>query len=133
MKKALDIVLKVVLSLILVTPILGLTGLFPPPTQDLYNTPEAFAFIQMMGEGRYISIIMAVVHVVALVCLWTRRTGLAALLILPITVNVVAFHAFLDGGLLTAGAVLGNIMLLINAYFLWQHRREYGPLLAQTS
>ena len=133
MKKALDIVLKVILSLILVTPILGLTGLFPPPTQDLYNTPEAFAFIQMMGEGRYISIIMAVVHVVALVCLWTRRTGLAALLILPITVNVVAFHAFLDGGLLTAGAVLGNIMLLINAYFLWQHRREYAPLLTQTS
>ena len=133
MKKALDIVLKVVLSLILVTPILGLTGLFPPPTQDLYNTPEAFAFIQMMGAGRYISIIMAVVHVVALVCLWTRRTGLAALLILPITVNVVAFHAFLDGGLLTAGAVLGNIMLLINAYFLWQHRREYAPLLTPTS
>ena len=133
MKKALDIVLKVVLSLILVTPILGLTGVFPPPTQDLYNTPEAFAFIQMMAEGRYISIIMAVVHIVALVCLWTRRTGLAALLILPITVNVVAFHAFLDGGLLTPGAVLANIMLLINAYFLWQHRREYAPLLAQTS
>jgi putative oxidoreductase len=133
MKKAIDIVLKVLLSLILVTPILGLTGLFPPPTQDLYNTPEAFAFIQMMTEGKYISIIMAVVHVVALVCLWTRRTGLAALLILPITVNVVAFHAFLDGGLLTAGAVLGNIMLLINAYFLWQHRREYAPLLTQTS
>ena len=133
MRKAIDIVLKVLLSLILITPILGLTGVFPPPTQDLYNTPEAFAFIQMMTEGRYISIIMAVVHVVALVCLWTRRTGLAALLILPITVNVVAFHAFLDGGLLTGGAVLGNIMLLINAYFLWQHRREYGPLLAQTS
>jgi putative oxidoreductase len=132
MKKAIDIVLKVLLSLILVTPILGLTGAFPP-TQDLYNTPEAFAFIQMMTEGRYISIIMAVVHVVALVCLWTRRTGLAALLILPITVNVVAFHAFLDGGLLTGGAVLGNIMLLINAYFLWQHRREYAPLLTQTS
>ncbi|RPI63614.1 MAG: hypothetical protein EHM50_02015 [Lysobacterales bacterium] len=76
---------------------------------------------------------MAVVHVLALVCLWTRRTALAALLILPITVNVVAFHAFLDGGLLTGGAVLGNIMLLINAYFLWQHRREYAPLLAPAS
>ncbi len=107
--------------------------MFPPPTQDLYNTPEAFAFIQTITEGRYISIIMVVVHVIALVCLWTRRTALAALLILPITVNVVAFHAFLDGGLLTGGAVLGNIMLLINAYFLWQHRREYAPLLARTS
>jgi hypothetical protein len=39
----------------------------------------------------------------------------------------------LDGGLLTSGAILGNIMLLINAYFLWQHRREYAALLAQTS
>jgi hypothetical protein len=72
------------------------------------------------------------VHAVALVFLWTRRTALAALLILPITVNVVAFHAFLDGGLLTPGAILGNVMLLINVYFLWQHRRVYTPLLAQT-
>ena len=133
MKKPINIVLKVVLSLILVLPILGLTGVFPPPTQDLYNTPEAFQFIVTLQEGRYINIIMAVVHVIALVCLWTRRTALAALLILPITVNVVGFHAFLDGGLLTGGAVPGNIMLLINAYFLWQHRREYAPLLAQTT
>ena len=133
MKKWIDIVLKVVLSLILITPILGLTGVFPAPTRDLYNTDEAYAFIQMMTEGRYISVIMAVVHVAALFCLWTRRTGLAALLVLPITVNVVAFHAVLDGGLLTPGAVLADIMLLINAYFLWDHRREYAPLLAQTT
>jgi polyferredoxin len=133
MRKGVDIALKVVLSLILVLPILGWLGVGPPATQDLYNTPEAFAFIQTITEGRYITTIMVVVHVVALVCLWTRRTALAALLILPITVNVVGFHAFLDGGLLTGGAVLGNIMLLINAYFLWQHRREYTPLLAPTS
>jgi hypothetical protein len=133
MKKAIDIVLKVVLSLILTLPILGVTGVFPPPTQDLYNTPEAFQFILTLQETRYINVIMVAVHVVALVCLWTRRTALAALLILPITVNVVAFHLVLDGGLLTAGALLGNIMLLINAYFLWEHRSQYAPLLAPTS
>jgi hypothetical protein len=59
--------------------------------------------------------------------------GVAALLILPITVNVVAFHRVLDGGLRAGGAVLGDIMLLINAYLLWQHRREYAPLLTRTS
>ena len=133
MKKWIDIVLKVVLSLILVLPILGLTGLFPPPTQDLYNTPEAFRFIEILNEDRYISIMMAVVHVIALVCLWTQRTALAALLILPITLNVVAFHLVLDGGLLTGGAIPGNIMLLINAYLLWQHRAKSRPLLARTS
>jgi hypothetical protein len=133
MKKAIDIGLKVVLSIILVMPILGTLSVFPPPTPDLYNTPQAYAFIETLYAGRYITIIMAVVHVVALICLWTRRTALAALLILPITVNVVGFHAFLDGGLLTAGAVLGNVMLLINVYLLWQRRREYAPLLAPSS
>jgi hypothetical protein len=133
MRKAVDIALKVVLSLILVLPILGTLGVLPPPAPGLYNTPEAFDFIETITVGRYITIIMVLVHVVALVCLWTRRTALAALLILPITVNIVAFHAFLDGGLLTGGAVLGNVMLLINAYLLWQHRREYAPLLAQAS
>jgi hypothetical protein len=45
MKKTIDIALKGVLSLILALPILGATGVFPPPTPDLYNTPEAFKFI----------------------------------------------------------------------------------------
>ena len=133
MKKTIDIVLRVVLSL---DPRAADRRPDPPyaaADARLYNTPEAFQFIVTLNEIRYISIIMAVVHVLALMCLWTRRTALAALLILPITVNVVAFHLVLDGGLLTAGAVLGNVMLLINAYFLWQHRREYAPLLAQTS
>jgi hypothetical protein len=133
MKKAIDIVLKVILSLILVLPILGTLAVLPQPTRDLYNTPEAFQFIVTLQETRYINIMMSVVHVIALFCLWTRRTALAALLILPITLNVIGFHLVLDGGLLTAGAVLGNIMLLINAYFLWTRRREYTPLWAQTS
>jgi hypothetical protein len=129
MKKTIDVILKVVLSLILILPILGLLRVFPPPTPELYNTPEAFAFIRTLEEVRYITIIMAVVHVVALVCMWTGRMAVAALLILPITVNVVGFHLVLDGGLLTAGAVLGNVMLLINAYFLWEHRDKYRALL----
>lgn len=133
MARWIDIGLKVVMSSILLLPILGLTGIFPPATRDLYNTNEAFAFIETLNEIRYISIVMAVVHVIALICLWTGRTALAALLILPITVNVVGFHLVLDGGLLTGGAVLGNIMLLINIYFLWTRQREYAPLLARSS
>jgi hypothetical protein len=131
--KIVDIAFKVILSLILVLPILGTLGVFPPPTQDLYNTPQAFGFIETLMETRYINIMMSAVHVIALFCLWTRRTALAALLVLPITLNVVGFHLVLDGGLLTSGAVLGNIMLLINAYFLWTRRHEYRPLLAQKS
>jgi hypothetical protein len=131
MRKAIDIVLKIILSLILILPILGVLRVFPPPTPDLYNTVEAFAFIQTLEEVRYISIIMAVVHVIALVCIWTGRMAVAALLILPITVNVVAFHWVLDGGLHKPGAILGDVMLLLNAYFLWQQRGKYQALFAK--
>jgi hypothetical protein len=54
-------------------------------------------------------------------------------LILPITVNVVAFHLVLDGGLHKAGAILGDVMLLLNVYFLWQQRSKYRALLNQAA
>lgn len=81
-----------------------------------------------MGSG-YINPIMGIVFAIALVSLWTKREALAAMLILPITVNIVAFHFFLDGGLFKSGAVMGNALLLLNIYFLWQHRTMYASLL----
>ena len=110
--------LKVIFSLILILPILGLTGIFPPATRDLYNSDQAFVFIEILNSAYYILYMMAVVHILALFSLWTKREGLAAILVLPITLNVVGFHLILDGGLLTGGAVLGNLMLLINLYLI---------------
>ena len=72
---------------------------------------------------------MTAVHIIALIALWTKREALAALLELPITLNVVAFHLVLDGGLLTGGALLGNIMLILNLYLLWKNRASYAVLL----
>lgn len=129
MKKILNIVLKLILTFLLVTPILGATGIFPEPTPEMYNTQEAYDFIAILMAGKYIMIIQSVVFALAVICLWTRRTALAALLILPITVNIVGFHLFLDGGLFTEGAVMGNVLLLLNLYFLWQERKEYAALL----
>jgi len=126
-----DLTLRILLSLILLLPVVGALGVLPPPTEDLYNTPEAFRFIQTLEDVRYISAIMAVVHVIALICLWTGRTAIAALLILPITVNVVAFHLVLDGGLLTAGSALADVMLALNAYFIWRCRQQYRGLVAR--
>jgi hypothetical protein len=132
MKKALNITLKLLLTLILVMPILGATGIFPAPTPEMYSTPEAYAFVAMLMASKYIMIIDAIVFALATVCLWTKRVALAALLILPITVNIVGFHLFLDGGLFTAGAVMGNLLLFLNLYFLWQSRKEYSSLMKGT-
>lgn len=129
MKKVFNVILKLILSLILVMPILGATGIFPAPTPEMYNTPEAYDFIAVLMAGKYIMIIQSLVFALAVVCLWTKRVALAALLILPITVNIVGFHLFLDGGLFTEGAVMGNVLLILNLYFLWQEKKEYTPLL----
>lgn len=131
MKKYTNIVLKVVLSLLLIMPILGALHIFPAPTADMYNTPQAFVFIKaIMESASYINYIMALVFAVSVVLIWTKRTALAMLLILPITVNIISFHMFLDGGLFTAGAVMGNIFFLLNLYFMWQERASYSQLLA---
>lgn len=129
MKKYLHIVLKIIFSLVLLFPILGAFGILGEATRDLYNTDIAFAFIEMLTEAAYINYMMVIIHLVALVALWTRREALAALLMTPITANIVGFHAFLDGGLLTSGAMLGNLLLALNIYFLWKNRAQYKVLL----
>ena len=119
---------KVLLSLLMVTPIFGTLGLFPAPTPDLYGSPEAFQFISLLMGSGYVMWMSTVVYLLALFCLWTKRTALAALLLLPITLNIVGFHAFLDTGLFTAGAIMGNVFLLLNLAFLWQQRAQYATL-----
>lgn len=129
MKKYVDIVLKGMLSLILLLPVVGLLDVMPAPTRDLYHTDRAFQFIQILMDGRYVNIMMGVACALALYFMWTRRTALAMLLILPITLNIAGFHAFLDGGPFTSGAVPGIVFLLLNLYFLWQSRAQYRSLL----
>ncbi|MBP6994378.1 hypothetical protein KBB12_03990 [Candidatus Woesebacteria bacterium] len=131
MKKYLHTIAKVLFSLILILPVVGVTGLLGEPTRELYNTDQAYGFIQMLADIKYISYMMAVVHVLALIALWTKREPLAALLELPITLNVVAFHLVIDGGLLTGGAILANLMLVFNMYLLFIHRGVITSLAVQ--
>lgn len=126
--KIMNIILRVILGLLILTPVLGALGIFPAPTADMYNTSEAFAFIDILMKSGYINYIMAIVFAFSIFLIVTNRMAFVALLILPITVNIVAFHAFLDGGLFTAGAIMGNVLALINIYFLWQNRAQYKSL-----
>jgi hypothetical protein len=61
--------------------------------------------------------------------MWTKRMPLAMLLILPITLNIVGFHLVLDGGLFKPGAIMGDLLLILNAYYLWKYRMSYKSLL----
>ena len=126
--KTVRIILKIVLCLILISPILGAFGVFPPPTPDLYNTPEAFAFIEALMKTGYLNYLIAFVFAFSIYLIATNRTSLAALLLLPVTVNIIAFHLFLDGGLLKPGAIMADVLFLLNLFFLWHYRARYGAL-----
>jgi len=112
-------------------PLLGTLGLFPEPTRELYSSDQAFAFIEMLSTTGYIMWMMAGVHILALIALWARREALGALLVLPISANIIGFHAVVDGGLFTGGAVMGNVMLLLNLYLLWYNRETLKALLVR--
>jgi hypothetical protein len=131
MKKVLHIIVKVIFSLLLIMPILGTLGIFPAPTADMYGNPLAFQFITILMQSHYLMIMMSVVHVLALAALWTKREALAGLLELPIALNIIGFHAFLDSGLLTGGALMGNVFLVIVLYIIWKNREKYSVFLAK--
>ncbi|HVT75104.1 MAG TPA: hypothetical protein VHD69_01645 [Candidatus Paceibacterota bacterium] len=131
--KIVNVILKIILVLLMVSPILGAFGVFPAPTADMYSTPQAFAFIQALFATGYVTYIMAVVFTIAAVLILTGRMAAAALLIVPITVNIIAFHAVLDSGIFTAEAIMADVLVLLNLYFLWQNRARYQALLRKDS
>jgi hypothetical protein len=125
--KIVRIVLRVLLCLLLVTPILGATGVFPAPTADLY-TPNGWAFMSALMASGYIMPLLAALCAVTIVLTIMNKMALAAILIAPMTVNVIAFHAIVDTGLISPSASLGIPLLLINAFFLWDNRATYKNL-----
>ncbi len=136
MNKYLDIVLRIILSLIIVMPVVSLIAILfgadIQPKPEYYNTPEAYSFIRILMDSMYITVINAIVFALAFVFLWTKRVALAALILLPVTVNIIGFHAFLDGGLFTSGALMANILFILNLVYLWKERKSYVSLLMQS-
>lgn len=125
--KILRIVLRVLVCLLLLTPILGATGVFPAPTADLY-TPSGWAFMSAIMATPHMFPLIAITCGVSLVFFLMRRDALAAVILAPLTVNVIGFHAFVDTGLLSPSASLGIVLLVCNAFFLWDNRKKYKVL-----
>lgn len=123
----LRVVLRVLICLLLLVPILGTLGVFPAPTADLY-TPSGWAFMSALLNAPYLMPTLGILCAVCLVLFAMGRTALAAILLAPLTVNVIGFHATVDTGLFSPSASLGIILLVLNVFFLWDNRRKYKAL-----
>lgn len=125
--KVLTIILRILLALVLLLPVLGTLGVFPPPTADLY-TPAGWAFIEALMNTGYMMPLVGITCALCLVLVIMGKTALAAVLLAPLSVNVVLFHVMLDGTFFSPSAIPAWVLLLLNVYFLGVNRARYREM-----
>jgi len=104
----------------------GFLGFMPQPPHE----GAAGAFLGGLAGAGYFFPLLKGTEVVAGALLLTKRAvPLALVLIAPVTVNILAFHVFLEPA--TAGMAV--VLTLINVYLAWTVRDAYRPLFASSA
>ena len=79
-----------------------------------------------MNTGYMFSLIKGTEVLAGALLLCNRFVPLALVLLAPVLVNIIAFHAFLA----PAGIAPGAIALVLELALAWWYRRAYVPMLA---
>lgn len=121
------------ITMIVVRTLLGLFLLFASVSyffklgEANVKMPEASI---TYNKGLAVAHILPIVKAIELLCGLMFVTGLynalATVLIFPITVNIVLFHAFADPANIGGGILL----LVLNLIMAWFYRKNYAPLFA---
>lgn len=96
------------------------------PQQEMTAPAQHFVF-GLSAAGYFMPVLKSIELICALALLSGKFVALAAVVIFPITVNIVLFHAFLapDGMIIPALLLISNLFL---AYF---YRERYKLIVAQ--
>jgi len=107
--------------------IFGLNGFlnFMPPPKEMPEGAMAF-FGALMKTGYMFPLIMGTQLLVGVLLLLNRFVPLALVLIMPVLVNIIAYHIFLQ----PKGIAPGAILMAIELYLAWSYRKAYLPMLA---
>jgi uncharacterized membrane protein YphA (DoxX/SURF4 family) len=103
----------------------GFLNFIPPPSTPMPERAVAFG-MALMQTGYMFPLIKGTEVLAGLLLLSNRFVPLALLLLAPVVVNIVAFHAFLAPD----GIVIAGVHAALVAYVAWAHRRSFAPLLA---
>lgn len=91
----------------------------PQPPQD------AAEFLGSLAETGYFMTFVAVLEIIiGLMLLFKLWVPFALLLLLPISINIVLFHLFLDLPSISAGLIVAAL----NVILLYKHKQKYKPL-----
>ncbi len=109
----------------LVFTVFGLNGFIqfipiPPPTE------EAGAFLGALAATGYMFPLVKGLEIVAGIMLLANRfVPLALLILVPIVVNIVALHLFLD----PAGVAMPLVLTALGLLTAWGYRESFRPVL----
>jgi len=107
--------------------IFGLNGFFPflPMPQRSPDTPDMAFSIALIKTGYMFPFIMGTQLLVGVLLLLNRFVPLALVIIMPVLLNIIAFHLFLQ----PKGIVPGAVLMVLELYLAWNYRKAYRPIL----
>lgn len=103
----------------------GFLNFMPPPSKPMPEGAVAFAGA-LLKTGYMFPMIAGTQLLVGVLLLLNRFVPLALVLIMPILVNIIAFHIFLE----PSGTAPGAVLMLLELYLAWSYRHAYCPMLA---
>ena len=107
--------------------VFGLNGFLhfiPEPKNAMPEEAAAFAGA-MAKTGYMFPMVMGTQLLVGVLLLLNRFVPLALALIMPVIVNIIAFHVFLA----PSGIAPGAVILLLEIYLAWAYRKQYRSML----
>lgn len=90
-------------------------------------SPEAAEFISSLAATGYVLTIIAIFEIfIGLLLLFKKWVPFALVLLVPLSLNILLFHLFLD--VPSVGTAI--LVAALNGILLYKHRQKYKPLFA---
>lgn len=122
MKNKLPTIARVALGLMFT--VFGLNGFLHFLPQPEMSGPPAAFIGALVASGYLMALVKGVEVVAGVLLLANRQVPLALLLLAPIVVNIVAFHAFLA----PAGIGVALVSAALTLFVAWTRRAAFAPL-----
>jgi uncharacterized membrane protein YphA (DoxX/SURF4 family) len=102
----------------------GFVHFFPAPDPGSMPAGASALSSAFAASGYLMKLVKGTELVVGALLLANRFVPLALILLAPVTVNIVLFHAFLA----PSGVGLGLVLVVLQLLLAYQHRAAYAPL-----
>ena len=125
MRLAVTVVRVLLGAMFLVFGLNGFLNFIPQPP----GPPDGGAFLGALVEGNVMTVVKVFETLIGALLIAGRFVPLALVMLVPIAVNIVLYHATFD----PAGLVPGVVVMAMLVFLLWAYRAHLMPLVRPTA